>query len=539
MNKISTKLLLIPMLFSLSLFAVHALNGNVSQIIMERFQSVYLDRVIPLSNLKKISDLYAVNLIDAANKQHVGLITKDQFYTGASESINEAKSIWQEYLKTALTDKEEKLAQRLEKQISTVESQVPLLLKQHKSNAVDDYMMIKTLYKLVDAMGEDLGLLIDLQLDVSKQEFTLSNSELSKSTLWGWTIVLLTSLLVSILSFWFAKREVRNLPMIVEWLKALSEGKVHNKTLPLSRNELDSISESVTILSERLSGVVLESQNVMNTIKVKQDHSLILVDQNRKNSLSELSSVEQVATASTEMASTANDVATNAMKAEEAAMEANNVIESSQSILMNSTQTTEKISNSILEAKNLVNHLREHSETISSVVDVINSISEQTNLLALNAAIEAARAGEQGRGFAVVADEVRALAAKTQQSTVDIQTIITQLQEKSKQADDSMSRNVELMNLTKEATNELTESFAIISEKVTGISEVNAVVATASEEQSAVTQDISKQLEDINSLVQQNIKGIEESTNSNQEVGALAEKLQSELSFFEVKKIND
>lgn len=527
------------MLFSLSLFAVHALNGNVSQIIMERFQSVYLDRVIPLSNLKKISDLYAVNLIDAANKQHVGLITKDQFYTGASESINEAKSIWQEYLKTALTDKEEKLAQRLEKQISTVESQVPLLLKQHKSNAVDDYMMIKTLYKLVDAMGEDLGLLIDLQLDVSKQEFTLSNSELSKSTLWGWTIVLLTSLLVSILSFWFAKREVRNLPMIVEWLKALSEGKVHNKTLPLSRNELDSISESVTILSERLSGVVLESQNVMNTIKVKQDHSLILVDQNRKNSLSELSSVEQVATASTEMASTANDVATNAMKAEEAAMEANNVIESSQSILMNSTQTTEKISNSILEAKNLVNHLREHSETISSVVDVINSISEQTNLLALNAAIEAARAGEQGRGFAVVADEVRALAAKTQQSTVDIQTIITQLQEKSKQADDSMSRNVELMNLTKEATNELTESFAIISEKVTGISEVNAVVATASEEQSAVTQDISKQLEDINSLVQQNIKGIEESTNSNQEVGALAEKLQSELSFFEVKKIND
>ncbi|MCC4790302.1 MULTISPECIES: methyl-accepting chemotaxis protein [Vibrio] len=539
MNKISTKLLLIPMLFSLSLFAVHALNGNVSQIIMERFQSVYLDRVIPLSNLKKISDLYAVNLIDAANKQHVGLITKDQFYTGASESINEAKSIWQEYLKTALTDKEAKLAQRLEKQISTVESQVPLLLKQHKSNAVDDYMMIETLYKLVDAMGEDLGLLIDLQLDVSKQEFTLSNSELRKSTLWGWTIVLLTSLLVSILSFWFAKREVRNLPMIVEWLKALSEGKVHNKTLPLSRNELDSISESVTILSERLSGVVLESQNVMSTIKVKQDHSLVLVDQNRKNSLSELSSVEQVATASTEMASTANDVATNAMKAEEAAMEANSVIESSQSILMNSTQTTEKISNSILEAKNLVNHLREHSETISSVVDVINSISEQTNLLALNAAIEAARAGEQGRGFAVVADEVRALAAKTQQSTVDIQTIITQLQEKSKQADDSMSRNVELMNLTKEATNELTESFAIISEKVTGISEVNAVVATASEEQSAVTQDISKQLEDINSLVQQNIKGIEESTNSNQEVGALAEKLQSELSFFEVKKIND
>lgn len=227
-------------------------------------------------------------------------------------------------------------------------------------------------------------------------------------------------------------------------------------------------------------------------------------------------------------------MADNAQRAEQATQDANDVILASQSVLQTSTETTERISESIIEAQVIVNHLREHSEQISSVVDVINNISEQTNLLALNAAIEAARAGELGRGFAVVADEVRSLAGKTQQSTVDIQTIISQLQVQSKQADESMNKNVELMKVTKSATEDLAGSFAAISEKVSSISEVNAIVATASEQQSAVTVEISQQLENMNVLVQQNLAGIEKTTSSNQDVVKLAQGLESELSFFDI-----
>ncbi|WP_260261620.1 methyl-accepting chemotaxis protein [Vibrio intestinalis] len=534
MKNISTKLLLIPLLFSLSLITIHLLNESVTQKVMERFESVYLDRVVPLSDLKRISDLYAVNLIDAANKQHIGAINKAQLDSSALSAINEAKAIWQAYLNTTLTDKEALIAKGLDLKLKDVEAKVPTMLVQHESGDLDDVELISELYLLVDALGEDLGSLIELQLDVSSKEFDTSHQELDSATLWGWVIVIMTSLMVSALSFWFTNREVKNLPKIVGWLKELSEGHVNQHRLQSCNNELDSISDSLITLSEKLSGVISESQSVMDAIQVKQGQSLQLVEKNRANSFSELSSIEQVATASTELASTADDVATNALKAEDATAQASSVIESSQSILTNSTQTTEQISESITEAKGLVNQLREHSENINTVVEVINNISEQTNLLALNAAIEAARAGEHGRGFAVVADEVRALAAKTQQSTVDIQNIISQLQDQSMLADDSMSRNVELMESAKAATSELANSFDIISQQVEGISDVNAVVATASEEQSVVTQDISKQLEDINTLVQQNIQGIEESTLSNQEVNALAKQLQSKLAFFKV-----
>ena len=349
-------------------------------------------------------------------------------------------------------------------------------------------------------------------------------------------IVFIFSFIVFAIILTLLNNELKIISEIIEYVKRISIGNLNINNTIKAKYEFGYIVQVINELSKKLGIVMEKSQATMSEISDKQGLVVKHFEQNRQNSLNELNFVEGVKVASNDLAATATDVARNAIEAEKATVEANNIINSGQSILTNAAKASEKINTSFMEAKDIVGHLREHSEKISTVVDVIKNISEQTNLLALNAAIEAARAGAQGRGFAVVADEVRALAAKTQKSTIDIQNIIMQLQEKSKQANESMHQNVELVELTQASMNELKKAFDEISSQVSGISEINSVVASASEQQNVVTQEISLQLENMNELVEQNLEWIEKSSITNKEVTELAQLLQDELAFFVVKK---
>ncbi|WP_194436344.1 HAMP domain-containing methyl-accepting chemotaxis protein [Vibrio fluminensis] len=286
------------------------------------------------------------------------------------------------------------------------------------------------------------------------------------------------------------------------------------------RSELRRIIEGFHSISDSVSSASVELAAVMT--------------QTEANAQQELSQIEQIATAINELSSTANEVSHNASSAEQAASGANDNVMAGQSALRSSDDLSRKVEHSIEETTNIVNQLRDYSIEIGTVVEVINTISEQTNLLALNAAIEAARAGEQGRGFAVVADEVRSLAAKTQQSTIDIQEIISRLQGQAEEANKFMSANVMLAEDSRALSQKLGDSFVAISESVAQISDMNTHVATASEEQSSVTQDISQNVSVTFEIVNQNVTGVQESQKASEELSSLAAEQKHLLNFFKL-----
>ncbi|MCB1922041.1 MAG: methyl-accepting chemotaxis protein, partial [Candidatus Competibacteraceae bacterium] len=197
----------------------------------------------------------------------------------------------------------------------------------------------------------------------------------------------------------------------------------------------------------------------------------------------QLAEAEQVATAMNEMTATVQDVAQTAASADAAASDADAKASEGRSVAVQALAATEDLVNEVQQAAAVIRKLESESESIGAVLDVIRGIAEQTNLLALNAAIEAARAGEQGRGFAVVADEVRTLAGRTQDSTQEIQRMIESLQQGTKGATQSMEKGQTKAQSTLDQVKSTEQTLSVISQAVARIKEMNAQIATAAEEQ--------------------------------------------------------
>ena len=186
------------------------------------------------------------------------------------------------------------------------------------------------------------------------------------------------------------------------------------------------------------------------------------------------------------------------------------------------------------ESASSIETLQINSVDIGSILDVIKNIAEQTNLLALNAAIEAARAGEQGRGFAVVADEVRTLAQRTQQSTAEIESLITVLQNGSKEAVNKITQSRDLAISTVEQAASAGESLSSITSAVSTIMQMNTQIATASEEQATVAEEINKNVVNIQSVSEQTATGAEQTASASQELANLSEHLNGLVEQFKV-----
>ncbi|MBY8945800.1 methyl-accepting chemotaxis protein [Pseudomonas sp. SH10-3B] len=301
-----------------------------------------------------------------------------------------------------------------------------------------------------------------------------------------------------------------------------------------SKDEFGQISRNLNRMAQEISGVVQEIGNATAHVATAAEESSTVTMQTSQSVERQRQSTELVATAINEMSATVREVAHSTNDAAQLSQRVNASTTQGRTEIEGTITLIRQLSGQAEDTALIIDELKQESDGISSVLDVIRGIAEQTNLLALNAAIEAARAGDHGRGFAVVASEVRVLAQKTQESTGNIQQMISNLQSGSDRASSSMQETLGKAQDGARKVERAGELLLEIAEGVASISDRNLQIASAAEEQSAVSEDINRNVNEINDLVIQVSAGAEQTAITSQELARLAEHQQRLVNRFKV-----
>ncbi|WP_312243768.1 HAMP domain-containing methyl-accepting chemotaxis protein [Stutzerimonas nitrititolerans] len=361
-----------------------------------------------------------------------------------------------------------------------------------------------------------------------------SKADAVASDILMFSVTALALVLAGLISWLIVRQITRPLNNALSIAEAIGAGDMTEVAIERRGDEFGALLGSLDKTRQNLRGLLLHVTDSTIQLASAAEELSAVTEQTSAGVSSQRQETDQVATAMNEMAATVHEVAQNAQEASSAAQRADSQAAHGSIVLQRALTQIGKLTDEVSLSTDAVNRLNEESVSISTVLTVINGIAEQTNLLALNAAIEAARAGEAGRGFAVVADEVRSLAQRTQESTAQIEQLIAGLQSRARGASDMMNASNTLAQDTVVLAREVETGLNDVVQTISLIQAMNMQIATAAEEQSSVAEEINRSVLNVRDVAEQSAAAVEETAASTAELARLGNELQSRVSFFKV-----
>ena len=376
------------------------------------------------------------------------------------------------------------------------------------------------------AASEQMSNLVKQLHQQSVQESELIANETSRTMTLGITILLGSALLITLLSLWLVNHQILNpIKQLITHITRLSQGEF-TQTLRLQRqDELGHLVQAANSLRDSLVDTFSQIKHSTDQLDRASSELQQISGKMADGTQDQFARTDLLATAMHEMSATAQDVAHNAATAAHAADQADQAAKEGEQVMQATINTITHMSQEIENTAGVIQRLDEDSRRISTVLEVIRTIAEQTNLLALNAAIEAARAGEQGRGFAVVADEVRTLAKRTADSTAEINKIIDKVQNGTQDAVQAIASGQQFSEQSVTQVTQAGEMLRHITQAIGEIHNMNQQIATAAEEQTSVAEDISRNLVDIKDIATSNGENAQQTQHTSHQLHTISSEL--------------
>ncbi|MFL1564971.1 methyl-accepting chemotaxis protein [Pseudomonas sp. O64] len=384
-----------------------------------------------------------------------------------------------------------------------------------------------TAVKGVDRATSDQmsALVSDLRAQGSQQSQAIS-AYAERTVMVGLAIMLLSGVLIGLFSLWLINRNLI-LPIrgLIDYVTQLSHGRFAERVASRRQDELGHLAAAANTLRDFLAETFSRLQRSATELVSASGELSSIAGQMANGTHEQFNRTDQVATAMTEMSATAQEVARHAASASRAADEADHSAREDGEVMKVTIATIGQMRNEILNTGTIIRRLETDSVRIGKVLEVIRGIAEQTNLLALNAAIEAARAGEAGRGFAVVADEVRSLAQRTAASIIEINQIIHAVQTGAVDAAEAIVSGQSCSDDSVEKVSQAGAMLNHITQAVEAIRDMNRQIATAAEEQTSVAEDISRNITQITTVATANMDNVQRTEAASQNLRGLSAEL--------------